>query len=472
MTLSDEENEDNEITRSEFEREMKSRLVKMKANIQLHQVEKFPAQILKAKENDWMKKIETSYEEIQEIVSQFLENSFITEVDRNNANTLLGQVTTPATDYILAYQTKLLEIGSDQVQVRNSANSPSPGDTSNSLSASQQSDSSSGSGMTQAAKTAKVNVDIEAEKVSRKVKTLTAELRKIEDWDNADNYTVEVTMPKIEDWKMRINQLHESILTMKKNILSYDLDDDKLVSSEASVRSLEDELDICVQNIEWEDESRGLYSLTKGKSAEVKYPQFGGDKGEDFVKFENDLRKAFKKNQVATEDQVSKLKENLVGTVKNLIPNQMRNIDSALNILREMYGDAGRTVKARKDKLLAMGPYPKSGSKCPSHVKSQVEWLLSVENLLTDMFDLATKSVDCNNEVFNISMLRSIKNLFPTSIHNQFTQLRGTTKEQMEMIFGEVTEMRRDRQKLFQDVDNSASAEDNSRKSAGRPDVT
>ena len=132
-----------------------------------------------------------------------------------------------------------------------------------------------------------------------------------------------------------------------------------------------------------------------------------------------------------------------------------------------MYGDAGRTVKARKDKLLAMGPFPKFGSKAPSHVKSQVEWLLTVENLLQDMFDLADKSVDCNNEVFNISMLRTIKNFFPETIHSKFSKFRGTTKEQMEMIFSEVTDMRRDKQSLFQDVDNSTSAEDNSRKSAG-----
>ena len=54
-------------TRSEFEREMKSRLVRMKANIQLQQVDKYSAQILKAKENDWLKKVETSYEDIYSV---------------------------------------------------------------------------------------------------------------------------------------------------------------------------------------------------------------------------------------------------------------------------------------------------------------------------------------------------------------------------------------------------------------------
>ena len=180
--------------------------------------------------------------------------------------------------------------------------------------------------MTQAAKMAKVNVDIEADKVSREVKNLTNEIRKTQDWDNADNYAVQMAMPKIESWKKRIDKLNESLDNMKKNILSYDLDNDQLVSSEAAVRSLEAEMDICVENIEFEDESRGLYSLSKGKPAEVKYPQYGGGKDEDFNQFEKDLRKAFKKNQVATEDQVAKLKENLKGTAKTLIPGHMKLI--------------------------------------------------------------------------------------------------------------------------------------------------
>ena len=86
---------------------------------------------------------------------------------------------------------------------------------------------------------------------------------------------------------------------------------------------------------------------------------------------------------------------------------------------------------------------------------------MSVENLLQDLFDLAAKSVDCKNEVFNLTMLRSIKNFFPTSIHNTFSKFRGTTKEQLEMIFAEVVEMRGYKQSLFQDIDNSISTGDN-----------
>ena len=463
----DEADVDPDIQREKdiFDRRMKAAFIKLKNIFRMYQVEKFSAQILKANKDDWLKRVETYSEEVQELVLSFLDYEFITDNDRTEADNMLDQFTNSVSNYMLAYHTKILDIGSSpQVPTQVTAEA-SVG--SNSLSASHE---SSARGVNQAVKTAKVNVDIEAEKVSMEVKSLSAELRKTQDWENADDYTVELAMPKVQDWRKRMKLLRESLLFMKKNIRSYDLDDDKWVLSEAAVNSLEAELEICVENLEFEDSSRCLYSLAKGKPGEVKYPQFGGGKEEDYIQFEKDLRAAFRTNRLAREDQITKLREILKGNPSTLIPNNMKNIDSALTILSEMYGDAGRVVKARKDKLLALGPFPKFGSKALTHVKSQVEWLLSVENLLQDLFHLAVKSIDCNNEVFNITMLRSIKNLFPEVIHSKFSKFRGTTKEQMEMIFTEVVEMREDTQSLFQDVDNSGTTESSAPRGRQRPD--
>ena len=126
MMLSDDENEDIQNTRSEFERMMKSGMLKMKTFLQLYQVGKYSPQILKVKENDWLKKVEALYEEIQETVFNFLETNFITEEDKTNANTLLGQVTTNVTDYMQAYLTKIHETGS---QVQSSAPVNLPGNS-------------------------------------------------------------------------------------------------------------------------------------------------------------------------------------------------------------------------------------------------------------------------------------------------------------------------------------------------------
>ena len=264
---------------------MKAAFIKLKNMFRMYQVDKFSAANLKANKNEWLRRVETYSEEVQELVVSFLDNEFITDVDRTEADNMLDQFMNSVSDYyMLAYHTKILEIGpSPQVPTHGHAEASGG---SQSLSVSHESISSSASGVNQAVKTAKVNVDIEAEKIFMEVKCLSAELRKTEDWENADNYTVEVAMPKVQDWRKRTKQLRESLLLMKKNILSFDLDDEKLVSSEAAVNSLEAELEICVENLEFEDSSRCLYSLAKGKPGQVKYPQFGRGKEEDYILIE------------------------------------------------------------------------------------------------------------------------------------------------------------------------------------------
>ena len=200
----------------------------------------------------------------------YLDYDWITETIQKDAEDALNLFMSKITDYMLAYQTKILNIQAP-VQAPGANADPSVG---NSLSTS----SSSNGGNNQAAKTAKVNVDIEAEKISMEVKSLHIELRKNPDWETADNYAVELAMSRVESWQRRLKLLKESVLSMKKNILSFDLDDAKLLTSEAAVKSLEAELDICIENVEYEDDSRNLQSLAKSKPTEVKFPQFGGGK--------------------------------------------------------------------------------------------------------------------------------------------------------------------------------------------------
>ena len=97
---------------------------------------------------------------------------------------------------------------------------------------------------------------------------------------------------------------------------------------------------------------------------------------------------AFKSNQVRREDQLKKLRECLDSQVKFIIPESTRNIDDAFAILSHMYGDPSRLARARKNKLLLLGMFPYPGSKSPSHVRQQMEWLLTIELLIKDLVDL------------------------------------------------------------------------------------
>ena len=62
-------------------------------------------------------------------------------------------------------------------------------------------------------------------------------------------------------------------------------------------------------NIEFEDESRCLFSLNKSKTANVAFPTFSGTTDEDYLKFEREMRDCIKRNRIRREDQSRKLRE-------------------------------------------------------------------------------------------------------------------------------------------------------------------
>ena len=144
--------EEVERVKADFLRKMKAAMIKLKSIFRMYQIDKFSASILKDNREDWLKRVETHAEDVQELVVSFLDNVFITERDQTEADNLLDQFMISVSDYMLAYHTK---IGSG-VQTAG---------CSNSLSVSHESSSNSASGVNKAIKTAKMTVDNEAKKI-------------------------------------------------------------------------------------------------------------------------------------------------------------------------------------------------------------------------------------------------------------------------------------------------------------------
>ena len=78
-----------------------------------------------------------------------------------------------------------------------------------------------------------------------------------------------------------------------------------------------------------QDKERGLYSLSKPSGEVLKYPTFSGEAGQDLVKFKEKMVYRFKRNQVCKIDQFEKLRETLKGKALRLVPDSMKDIDSA-----------------------------------------------------------------------------------------------------------------------------------------------
>ena len=148
-----------------------------------------------------------------------------------------------------------------------------------------------------------------------------------------------------------------------------------------------------------------------------------------------------------------KLRDCLQNQPKTLVHDNLTDVDEALGILQSMYGDPSRLTIARKSKLVAIGQFPKPESKLPIHVKQQVEWLLKFELTLKDLFELATQNSDCFCEVYNTSMLKSIKGLFPYEIHHKFSNFSGPAKDVLVKIYDYAVEMRQSIQNMMSDLD-------------------
>ena len=57
-------------------------------------------------------------------------------------------------------------------------------------------------------------------------------------------------------------------------------------------------------------------------------------------------------------NQLSKLKENLKGFAKSLIPATVTDIERSFSILEHAFGDSMKVVNHRIDNLMKVGPWP------------------------------------------------------------------------------------------------------------------
>ena len=83
-------------------------------------------------------------------------------------------------------------------------------------------------------------------------------------------------MGMIEGWKRRFTKLEERMLTIKRHVLTFGLSNVPLKALEGFAHVIEEKMEEAIKDIKKHDCKRGLYSLNKSKSADVKLPKLGG----------------------------------------------------------------------------------------------------------------------------------------------------------------------------------------------------
>ena len=445
----------NQRRRDDMAKNIASAASKLNACLMMYNPDKFSPEILRKNEDKWTKSVDEAFSNLLEAFSPLFFDELwvgtVLEEQKKSHESFMNQFGDKVNDFTMCYQTKVLTLQpaapppAPPAATAGDATSSSSGDTSG---------AGAESANARAQRTAQVDVDIDLEKLHDDIKYLRAEVRKVSDWEAAPAHTIEVAMSKTDGWKKQMRVIKDTLVSVKRNVRCHELDEDQLVAAEGAVHTLQSEVDLAIENCEYEDETRCLYSLNEDRVSLVKYPKFGGGYNEDFLKFQREMMDCFKKNRVSRDDQVNTLRSNLNGYPKSLVPEDLQNIDIAWKDLKEMYGDASRVMKSKKAKLLAMGIYPKPGSKSPHHLRKQLQWLMDMKILMRDIIQLTETSEDLRSEFYNMTTLKAIKGLFPYSILDKLQdEPRGSTRIEMESIYYYVSNRGDKLKKMLRDIE-------------------
>ena len=136
-------------------------------------------------------------------------------------------------------------------------------------------------------------------------------------WEKTGAETITRAMKDLKTWEKSMESVEEVFRDFEKCVKVHGEPDNALDVGHdlASVKDLLSDLKIDFKEAKKavikEDKERALFSLETSKGEVLKYPTFAGEAGQDYVKFKEKTEYRFKRNQVAKQDQLEKLRENL-----------------------------------------------------------------------------------------------------------------------------------------------------------------
>ena len=287
------------------------------------------------------------------------------------------------------------------------------------------------------ARLAKVDRDIDIVKMSDAIDGLRLEVNVEDDWSTADSNRVEIAMNNVASWRKKLSFVKNKFWDIQRNTEAYNLDEEELTRTEIALNTIVGETEAAIEKIQGEDCVRCLYSgLDKSKVSPIKYPTLSGSLSEDYTKWEKETRDTLVKNLVRTEDKPKVVRSNLKGEALKLIPDNIVDVEVLFSALRDIYGEASRVMRRRKDQLQALGEFPliKGKTRVPSQVHKQVEWLLAAEVILGDIVELAKESPDLDRGAFNPDALKEYLEVFPMDTSTKLSKVTGNTETMVKTL--------------------------------------
>ena len=146
------------------------------------------------------------------------------------------------------------------------------------------------------------------------------------------------------------------------------------------------------------------------------------------------MERAFTLAKTSRDLKLDKLRSLLSGHAKDLVPDAIKDLDEALKILSQAFGDPGRLVDFKLKLLADIGQLPSSEKK--GGFRAQVSFYIKLQGVIEDIIALGSKSDDLALHAFHRSTAHTLANRFPSSLRTKLivktSKLRG--KEQLEAM--------------------------------------
>ena len=248
-----------------------------------------------------------------------------------------------------------------------------------------------------------------------------------------DDQQITRTMLKLSSWQQTLENIVSVNRELSEKTAIYPLPEAEQAEVSSAIETTKALFTNVKSTAEEEDLTRQLYSLDVSNRVEqVKWPTFAGEVGEDFAKFKADFLDASKQNKTSLRNQLTKLKENLKGYAKSLIPATVSDLDKAWKILQAACGDPMRLVNHRVENLMNVGSWPQEGLKdCFS---KQVKWIIKVQGLIQEIIDLANSSEELGAVIYNRHQVSNILKLFPVFMIDKMAEIPGYKEEKYKQI--------------------------------------
>ena len=148
-------------------------------------------------------------------------------------------------------------------------------------------------------------------------------------WKEKTESEVCQAMKELSRWQTSLEKLSASFRSYEKLSKQLGESPEEFENSQEDFENIRNKLKEVSIAVKREDDRRNLQSLLPAKGDKVKYPTFGGEPGEDLVKFKEKMLDCYKKNRIPESDQLDKLREYLKGAALKRVPETIKDIKVA-----------------------------------------------------------------------------------------------------------------------------------------------